>query len=117
MIGKNIDEIKGLNLKDGKPDVPELTSAVTVSVGGYIEAVEEAWNNSVEATGAETVGLGVKSYISKSKDLGKDANGKEILPVGQVDTYMTATAFDKSAKSVPTVFAIDKATLIYPKLR
>lgn len=107
MIGKTVDEIKGLNLKEGRPDVPELTSAVTVTVGGYIEAVEEAWNNSVDATGAETVGLGIKTFINKSKDLGTDANGKEILPAGQVDTYMTATAFDKDGKVVATI--IDNA--------
>lgn len=103
MLGKTVDEIKGLNLNEGRPDVPELTSAVTITVGAYIEAVEEAWNNAVDAEGAETVGLGIKTSIAKSKDAGVDANGKEILPVGQFDTYMTATAFDKDGKVVASI--------------
>lgn len=107
MIGKTIEEIKGLKLKEGRPDVPELTSSVTVTVEGYIAAVEEAWTNAVDATGAETVGLGVETHIDKSKDKGVDANGKEVLPVAQADTYMSATAFDKDGKVVATV--IDNA--------
>ena len=113
MIGKTVDEITGLKVKEANPthqnvpDVPELTSTVTITVESYIAAVEEAWTNAVDAPGAETVGLGVETHIGSSKDLGKDANGKEILPVGQADTYMSATAFDKDGKVVATI--IDNA--------
>ncbi len=112
MIGKTIDEITGLKVKEvnpshqNVPDVPELTSSVTITVESYIAAVEEAWNNAVDAPGAETVGLGVETHIS-GKDKGVDANGKEVLPRAQSDTYMSATAFDKDGKVVVTL--IDNA--------
>ena len=112
MIGKTIDEVKNLPLKENKPDVPELTSSVTVTVDGYIAAVVEAWENAVDAAGAEKVGLGVNTSIGSSKDKGTDANGKEVLPQAQVDTYMSATAIDKDGKVVATL--IDTAQVKIP---
>ncbi len=112
MIGKSVDEIKGLKVKErdpshkNVPDVPELTSSVTITVESYIAAVEEAWNNSVDSPGAETVGLGVETHIS-GRDKGVDANGNQVLPRAQSDTYMSATAFDKDGKVVVTI--IDNA--------
>lgn len=113
MIGKTVNEIKNLKVKEvdashkNVPDVPELTSSVTITVEGYIAAVEEAWEKAVDAQGAETVGLGVKTSIAKSRDAGKDANGKDVTPRAQADTVMTATAFDKDGKVVATI--IDNA--------
>ena len=97
MVGKTIDEIRAMQLKDDKPDVPELTSLVTMSVGNYIAAVEKAYNNAVDAEGAVTLGLGHKVSIAKSKDYSvKD--DKETLPVAQVDTVIAATAFNADGK-------------------
>lgn len=51
MIGKTIDQIKNMKVKkvdDAHPSVPDeadLTSKVTISVEGYIAAVEEAVKN------------------------------------------------------------------------
>lgn len=118
MIGKTVDEIKNLKVKEvnpshqNVPDVPELTSTVTITVESYIAAVVEAWENAVDAPGAEKVGLGVKTTIGSSKDKGTDANGKEVLPQGQADTYMTATAIDKDGKVVATL--IDVAQVKVP---
>lgn len=113
MVGKTVNEIKAMKVveKDAAhpavPDVPELTSLVTVSVEGYIAALEEAFINSVDVTGAVKVGLGHNISIAKSKGLGKDAEDKEVLPLAQVDTVMAATAFDADGKVVATV--IDNA--------
>jgi uncharacterized protein YuzE len=104
MIGKTAEEIKGMKTKKkddahpAVPDVAELTSSVTVSVEDYLGALEEAYNNAVEVKGAVTLGLGHNIAIGKSKGLGKDADGKEVLPLAQVDTVITATAFDKDGK-------------------
>lgn len=46
------------------------------------------------------LGLGHITSITKSKDLGKDAEGKEVLPLGQVDTVMAAVGFDKDGKVI-----------------
>ena len=118
MIGKTVEEIKALKVKErdeshkNVPDVPELTSAVTITVESYIAAVEEAWNNSVDATGAETVGLGVETHINKSRDAGTDANGNAVTAQAQMDTYMSATAFDKDGKVVAAI--IDNAQVRVP---
>ena len=51
MIGKTIDEVKAMKTKQVDashpkvPDVPELTSKVTITVEDYIAAVEEAIKN------------------------------------------------------------------------
>jgi uncharacterized protein YuzE len=113
MVGKSVDEIKAMKVKakdeahPAVPDSAELTSLVTVSVENYIAVVEEAFANAIDVKGAVKVGLGHEVDIAKSKGLGKDAEGKEVLPLAQVDTVMAATAFDKDGKVVGTV--IDNA--------
>lgn len=99
MVGKTIDEITSLKTKvrdenhQAVPDAPELTSSVTISVEDYLEAVKEAWENSVPASGAKKVGLGVETHINNSKD-----KTEEVLPVAQIDTYMSAAAVDDEGK-------------------
>jgi hypothetical protein len=51
MVGKSIDEITGLKVKEANPthlnvpDVPELTSTVTITVESYLAVVQEAFAN------------------------------------------------------------------------
>jgi len=113
MVGKTIDEIKGMKVKErdaahpAVPDVPELASSVTITVQDYVAALEEAYNNAVEIDGgAVKLGLGHNISIGKSKGYSV-ADGKETLPLAQVDTVMAATAFDKDGKVVATI--IDNA--------
>jgi roadblock/LC7 domain-containing protein len=113
MVGKTVADIKAMKTtkKDDAhpavPDVAELKSSVTVSVQDYIGAVEEAYKNAFEVKGVEKIGLGTKVSIASSKGLGKDAAGKEVLPLAQVDTVMAVTGFDKDGKVVKTI--IDNA--------
>ncbi|MEA5094883.1 MAG: FMN-binding protein [Sedimentibacter saalensis] len=108
MIGKTMDEITGLKVKardeshPAVPDVPELTSSVTISVDAYLAAVEEAWTNAQDVAGAEKVGLGVETHIGSSKDKAAD-----VLPLAQADTYMSATALTADGKVAGTI--IDNA--------
>ncbi len=104
MVGKTVDEIKAMKVKqrDGShpavPDVPELTSLVTVSVHEYLEAVEEAYENAKNLS-AEAVKVGLGHEISIGKSVGYSAaDGKETLPAAQVDTVMVAAAFDEEGK-------------------
>ena len=112
MVGKTVAEIKDLQVKvrddahQNVPDVPELTSLVTITVEDYIAAVEEAFANAIEVENAEKVGLGNNISIAKSK--GYD-EASDTLPVAQVDTVMAATAFDADGKVVGTV--IDNAQI------
>ncbi len=121
MVGKTVDEIKALKVKQrdashvAVPDVPELTSLVTITVEEYLEAVEEAWEEAKDVQGAVKVGLGVETSIAKSKDYSVDAAGKETLPAAQVDTVMTATAFDKDGKVVGVVIDTAQTKVNYDK--
>ncbi len=74
MAGKTVDEIKSMDVKvrdashTDVPDVPELTSSVTIDVGGYIAAVEEAYRNAVDVKkGGVKLGLGHEISAAKSK--------------------------------------------------
>ncbi len=105
MVGKSIDEITSMNVKERDenhkhvPDVPELTSSVTITVEGYLAAVEEAYNKAVELEASgETLGLGHNISIAKSKSAADDKG-----PVAQVDTTLAATAFDKDGNVAGTV--------------
>jgi outer membrane protein assembly factor BamE (lipoprotein component of BamABCDE complex) len=110
MIGKTVEEIVNLPVKERDenhkhvPDVPELTSSVTITVEGYIAAVEEAWENAVDVEGGETVGLGVLAKFNKGNTTGlTEKDGEEVLPKTQADVYMSATAFDADGKVVGTI--------------
>lgn len=113
MVGKKVSEIEAMKTvkKDDAhpavPDVAELKSSVSVSVEGYIGAVKEAFANAVEVKGAVKVGLGHNVSLKSSKALGKDKDGKEVLPLAQVDTVMSVTALDKDGKVVKAI--IDNA--------
>ena len=81
-----------------------LTLALSVLAGCSAPAAPAAPTAPAEpaAEGGSIVklGLGHITTIAKSKDLGKDAEGKEVLPLGQVDTVMAAVGFDKDGKVV-----------------
>lgn len=105
MLKKTVQDIKAMKVvkKDDAhpsvPDVAELKSLVTITVQDYIAALEEAYKNAVDVKpGAVKLGLGHEVSIASSKALGTDKDGKDVLPVGQVDTVMVAAAFDKDGK-------------------
>ncbi len=109
MIGKTVSEITSLKVKErdeshkAVPDVPELTSLVTISVEDYLKAVEEAYDNAFDVpAGAVTLGLGHEISIGKSKGYAL-VDDIETLPLAQVDTVMAAAAFDKDGKVVRTI--------------
>ncbi len=112
MIGKTLEEIKSLPVKvvddahQHVPDIPELTSVVTITVEGYIAAVENAYNNSIEVENAETVGLGTD--ISTARSYGLD-EANDIMPRAQVDNTMAAVAFDSDGVIVGAI--IDNAQI------
>ncbi|HHV56802.1 MAG TPA: hypothetical protein GXX50_03465 [Firmicutes bacterium] len=112
MVGKTVDEIKSLKVKQrdeehpAVPDIPELTSLVTISVEDYLAAVEKAYQNTIDVQNAEKLGLGHIVSIDKSVDY-SNKDGQETLPVAQADCVVAATAFDKDGKVVGTL--IDNA--------
>lgn len=103
-LGKTIDEVKALNVKKvddahtAVPDVPELVSSVTITVGDYITAMEKAVSAdspSVAVSGDVKTGLGVVTGIGKSKNAAADANG-----TAQVDSIIAAVTIDDAGKVI-----------------
>lgn len=105
MVGKTIDEIMAMPVKEkdenhkSVPDVEELTTSVTMTVEGYLAAVEDAVNNAVDVEGAAKVGLGVNSEIS-SGSTGLDGDK---TPKIQANTTISAVAFDAEDKVVEAI--------------
>jgi len=112
MLGKTVDEIKSLPVKvvddahQNVPDIPELTSVVTITVEDYIAAVENAYNNSIEVENAATAGLGTDISLARSRGLDED---NDILPMAQFDNTMAAVAFDSDGVIVGAI--IDNAQI------
>ncbi|MGE5579413.1 MAG: hypothetical protein ACM3WU_05135 [Bacillota bacterium] len=109
MVGKTVAEIKAMKTKQrdashtNVPDVPELTSLVTITVQDYIAAVEEASKNAVEVgKGAVTLGLGHVVDLASSRGYSK-VDDKETLPQAQVNFTISAAAFDKDGKVVKNI--------------
>lgn len=77
VIGKTIDEVKGIALSEGVPTDADLTSSVTVHVTDFIAVIEKAVANAKElgAGSTDKLGLAVTTEISKSKDAAADAEG------------------------------------------
>lgn len=102
VVGKTVEEVKGIAVAEGKATDADLAASVTVSVTGYINAIERAVASAQEI-GAKTgdkLGLGIATNMSKSKDV---ADGKE----GQAQAYSYYTALTTDADGKITSCIID----------
>lgn len=99
MVGKTVEEIMGVEVMERDathkhvPNVPELTSSVTITIESYQAAVQEAWENAVEVEGAAKVGLGVVTSTMKSKAAEGDKNA-----LAQINTTISMVATDDQDK-------------------
>lgn len=76
--GKTLEEVKAIAVDETTaPTDAELTSMVTIKLGGYIEAIEKAVTNATEmgAMEGDTLGLGIYTNISHSKDATAEEEG------------------------------------------
>jgi len=109
MIGMNIEDVLAMDLEEGNvSEDMDLSSSVTITVTSYLAAVEEAWENAVEANGAETVGLGLETYINRSRDASDEQTAQ-----AQVDTYVSATAFDADGNIVTTLIDVAQVRVVF----
>lgn len=113
MVGKTVAEVKAMKRKEvgdhtDVPDVPELTSSVTITVGDYIAALENAAANTVEVTGYDSLGLGIVGSIASSVDA-----TDEKTATAQADADMVAAAFDKDGKVVGVIVDVVQAKATY----
>ncbi|NLL39427.1 MAG: hypothetical protein GX254_07580 [Clostridiales bacterium] len=81
LIGKTADEIKGISVSEkGYAEDTDLRASVTISMGGYIDAVLKAMENprDLGATTADKIGVGVVTNIIYSNNAGA-ANGSVLV--------------------------------------
>lgn len=73
VIGKTVDDVKGIAVTQGVPSGAELTASVTIHVGAYIEAIEKAVANATElgAQAGDKLGIAAVTNIEKSTDVGE----------------------------------------------
>ena len=78
MVGKTIPEVKGISIsEEGKPTGADLTASVTMSIGGYISAIEQAAANAshLGASKGDRLVLTTTTNAAKSTDATSDADG------------------------------------------
>lgn len=101
-VGKTLEEVKGLQVKKVDdnhpmvPDVPELTSTVSISVGDYMEAIEKAMTSGgyeFDAPDSYKTGMGVITSVGKSASATDEAEG-----TGQVDSAIVTVTLDGDGK-------------------
>jgi len=90
VIGKTVEEIKGIAIDEGVPAVADLDASVTIHVTDFIAAVEKAVENAQDmgASADDKIGIGVVTTIDKSKEAG-DEDG-----VAQAYSNYAAVTFD-----------------------
>lgn len=95
VIGKTADEVKGIALtEEGRPADAELAASVTISVGGWLDAVTEAVGNSksLGAKAGDKLGLGIVTGIAKSTPAGEEDG------LAQADSTYAAASFDAEGR-------------------
>lgn len=95
VVGKTIDEVKGIALNEGAPADADLAASVTVHITDYIATLEKAVANAQDlgAVEGDQLGLGVSTDIAKSKDASAEGDG-----LAQAYSYYVATTFNAEGK-------------------
>lgn len=94
--GKTVEEVKGIAVNEkGVATEADLTSSVTISISGYILAIEKAVSNAKDlgASAEDKIGLGITTKISKSTNATAEAAG-----LAQAYSTYTAVTFDNDGK-------------------
>lgn len=102
VVGKTVEEVKGIALVDGVATDADLLASVTIKLPGYIAAIEKAAANAQElgASAGDMIGIGILTTIDKSKDATAEAEG-----VAQAYSNYSIVTFD--ADGVITSCIID----------
>jgi len=92
MVGKTLAEVLAMPLEANKPTGDDLVSSVTITVDGYLNAVEAAAKNAVELKGVAKVGSGSVTSVAPR------AVTADVMGRIQVNTTFAGLALDKDGK-------------------
>ena len=112
--GKTLDQVKAIALDEsGKLTDADLLTSVTITVSGYLKAIEKAVNNATHlgAKKGDVLTLNSVTSISKSKDATADAAG-----LGQGYATMGAVSLDSSKVITSVAFDAIQANVNFDNL-
>ncbi|NLJ96853.1 MAG: hypothetical protein GX321_06830 [Clostridiales bacterium] len=101
VIGKTLEEVKGIAVSGGYPTDEDLTASVTMNIASMITAIEKAVNNAKDlgATADDKLGLGIVSGSgNKTTNASDEADG-----MVQAYTHYGAVSFDKDGKITSSI--------------
>ncbi len=88
VVGKTVDEVKGIALTEtGAPADADLASSATISIGGFLTAIEAAVNNATDLGAAHWDTLKLVSVTTPSDNASASADGD-----GTASAYATVAA-------------------------
>lgn len=111
IVGMTAEEVVNIptRVKDeahqNVPDVADILTSTTIDIGSYVKAIQEAWDNAVDAEGATKLGLGINT-----KAKGNEAKDDKPARI-QIDTYMNALALDDEDKVVTNIIDVVQAKI------
>lgn len=105
--GKTVEEIVAMPKEENV--YVDLESSVTIKVNGYEAALQNAWENKVDAAGAVKLGLGIESHFGSRSAEAADDKGASV----QFETYMAAVALDGDNKIVANSINVAQNSVSY----
>lgn len=77
VIGKTVDEVKGIAVNEGVPSDADLAASVTVHISDFVAAIDKAVAAAQDlgAVEGDKLGLGLTTDIAKSTDASAEADG------------------------------------------
>jgi hypothetical protein len=100
VVGKTLDEVKGISLEAGAPTDEDLKSSVTMNIEDFIIAIEKAVNNAKDlgASKDDKLGLGLISGLGHSSANAGDEDG-----TAQAYSHYGAITVDKGGKITSSI--------------
>ena len=109
MTGKTLAEVTGMPTyeRDANhtacPDVEELKSSCTITVGDYLKALQEAYDTAVECAGVPAkTGYGVEITASTTDEDAENEKGASV----QINTNMMVVSTDAEGKVVAAILDV-----------
>ena len=102
VVGKTASQVEGIAVNEStKPTGSDLSSSVTIAIGGYKEAIVKAVNNATKlgATSADELHLAANVSVSSSKNATADAKGLaevdvDVIALTENDGVITSSVLD-----------------------
>ena len=100
VIGKTVDEVKGIAVEEGKAADEDLKASVTIHITDFMAGVEKAAANAQDlgANAGDKLGVGIVTSLSDSKDASAEGDG---LTKGY--SYFAAVSTDADGKITSAV--------------